>query len=97
MKVLSDALEAGFITQKDYNEAIHDNVYDRISVVNQEKTREVYQTYFTDALVEQVLQDLQDICGMSQQQAYYQLYSGGLAVYSTQDTKIHQQPQEFFF
>ena len=95
MKVLSDALEAGFITQKDYNEAIHDNVYDRISVVNQEKTREVYQTYFTDALVEQVLQDLQDICGMSQQQAYYQLYSGGLAVYSTQDTKIQKYCDDF--
>ena len=88
-KVLDDMLEAGFIDQKKHDKALADNVYSRITEVNQ-KIDDAPQTYFIDALVQQVMEDLQTKCGMSQQQAYYQLYAGGLSIYSTQDPHIQK-------
>lgn len=93
-KVLGDMLEEGWITTKAYNEALADDVYSRITETNQNLPSST-QTYFVDALVEQILDDLQTQCGMTQQQAYYQLYSGGLSIYSSQDPEIQKVCDDF--
>lgn len=36
MKVLNNMLDQGFISQSEYDEAVADNVYDRIQLVNVE-------------------------------------------------------------
>ena len=49
------------------------------------------QSYFVDALTEQILNDLEDPdigLGYSETQAYNTLYKGGLSIYSTQDLEI---------
>lgn len=95
-KVLNNMLEQEYISQAEYDEAINDDVYDRIATVNEEtETNSVY-TYFVDELTEQVLADLMDIKGFNETQAYNLLYSGGLSIYTTQDPEIQAIADEVF-
>lgn len=87
-KVLGNMLEQEYITQAEYDEAMADNVYDRIQTVNAEVGDSTTNSYFVDALTEQLLEDLVTKAGYNETQAYTLLYSGGLKIYSTQDPKI---------
>lgn len=92
---LDNMLEFGFCTQEEYDEAIQDDdVYSRLQVVNEEKSTS-FNSYFTDAVIEQVLKDLQ-AAGYSQSQANTMLYSGGLSIYTTQDPQIQKICDEVF-
>lgn len=86
-KVLNNMLEQGYIEQAEYDEAMTDNVYDRIQVVNNESQESTVNTYFVDALTDDVMQDLL-AAGYNETQAFTLLYSGGLKIYSTQDPHI---------
>lgn len=88
-KVLDNMLNQGYITQDAYNDAIADNVYSRIQVIDEETDDEEVNSYFVDALTNQVLNDLMDK-GYTETQAYTLLYSGGLNIYSTQDPDIQK-------
>lgn len=87
-KVLGNMLEQGYISQAEYDEAMADNVYDRIQTVNAEVGEDTTNSYFVDALTEQLLEDLVNKAGYNESQAYTLLYSGGLKIYSTQDPAI---------
>ena len=65
-----------------------DDVYSRIAIVNEEAEDKSVFTYFVDALTEQVLDDLMEVKGYNETQAYNLLYSGGLSIYTTQDPDI---------
>ncbi|MCR4694000.1 MAG: PBP1A family penicillin-binding protein [Pseudobutyrivibrio sp.] len=88
-KVLDNMLEQGYIKQAQYDEAMDDDVYDRIAVLNTELTSSS-TSYFVDALTDQVIDDLQNKNGLSETEAYSLLYSGGLSIYSTQDSAIQK-------
>lgn len=92
-KVLRDMLSNGFISEKEYNEALKDDVYSRIQAVN-EVISTSNSSYFVDELVEQVVSDLMTIKGYSEAQAYKLVYSGGLKIYSTQDSTIQHIMEE---
>ena len=87
--VLTYMKEQGYITSNDYNTAINDDVYSRIQTVDQ-KTRSVSTTtsYFTDALIQQVIKDLKQKLGYTETQAYNALYSRGLKIQTTQDLSL---------
>ena len=87
-KVLSDMLEQEFITQEEYDEALADNVYERIQLINVENEDADINSYFVDELTNQVISDLVEFKGYSETQAYKALYQGGLTIYSTQNTDI---------
>ena len=95
-KVLSHMLEQGYITQDEYDEAVADDVYSRIQVVNQEVEEDSVYTYFVDALTDDLLNDLVNVAGYNETQAYNLLYSGGLSIYSTQDSAIQKICDEAF-
>ncbi len=88
-KVLENMLDQGYITEEEYEEAVNDEeVYDRIAIVNAQTTSSSSSTsYFVDALTDQVYDDLVD-AGYSESEAYSLLYTGGLTIYSTQDSEI---------
>lgn len=88
-KVLNNMLEHGFIDQADYEEAMADDPYSRIQTVNLETDEDDVSSYFVDALVKDVMQDLID-AGYTENQAFYLLYSGGLKIYSTLDPAIQK-------
>ena len=86
--VLDKMLEHSWITRAEYESAMADNVYSRIKQVDYSTDDNQINSYFVDALTDQLLQDLQEICGYTEQQAFTLLYSGGLSIYSTQDPEI---------
>lgn len=88
--VLGNMLEQGYIDQAEYDEAMADPVYDRILQTSAVTEDTSPYSYFTDALIEDVIQDLMDEKGYSETQAYNLLYRGGLTIKSTQDSSIQQ-------
>ena len=89
-KVLKNMLDQDYITEADYEEAIADDVYDRIAVVNSSISAGGSTSYFVDALTDQVIDDLMEQKGYTETEAYSILYSGGLTIKSTQDTAIQK-------
>lgn len=94
-KVLRNMAEQGYISQEEYDEAMADDVYSRIQVVDSENGESTVNTYFVDALTDDVLEDL-IAAGYNETQAYTLLYSGGLKIYSTQDPAIQAICDEVF-
>ncbi len=92
-KVLGDMLDQGFITKSEYEAALADDVYGRIQVLNTELSTSS-TSYFVDALTDEIVEDLQDKLGYSESEAYSLLYSGGLSIYSTQDSNIQNIVEE---
>ena len=88
-KVLDDMLDQGYISQQEYDQAMADDVYSRIQIADSENEDSAVNTYFVDALTDDVLEDL-IAAGYNETQAYTLLYSGGLKIYSTQDPKIQK-------
>ena len=86
-KVLEHMLKHEFISKQEYDEAMADDVYNRIQVVNT-AVEESITSYFVDELTDQIIQDLIDLKGYTETQAYKALYNGGLTIYSTQDPAI---------
>lgn len=85
--VLDAMLRLDYITQEEYDEALADPVYDRISSYNSD-TETSYNSYFVDALIEDVLDDLIEKKGYSETDAYKAIYQGGLTIVSTQDVAM---------
>lgn len=95
-KVLRNMLKHGYITQAEHDEALADDVYSRIATVNEETKNNSVYTYFVDEVTEQVLEDLMEIKGYDERQAYNLLYSCGLGIFTTQDSKIQSICDEVF-
>lgn len=89
-KVLNGMLDQGYISQTEYDEAIADNVYERIQLVNTESEDDNVNSYFVDELTDQVIQDLIGKLGYTETQAYKALYQGGLTIESTQDPALQK-------
>lgn len=89
LTVLTYMLEQGYITQEEFDEALADNVYERIQLVNSEsEDNDDVNSYFVDELTDQIIQDMIDRLGYTETQAYKALYQGGLTIESTQDPAI---------
>ncbi|MCR5626900.1 MAG: PBP1A family penicillin-binding protein [Lachnospiraceae bacterium] len=89
-KVLRNMRDQGYITQAAYDEAMADDVYERIQTINAQNEESTINSYFVDALTKQVMEDLENELGYTETQAYNQLYSGGLSIYATQDPAIQK-------
>lgn len=88
-KVLRDMYDQGLISKEEWDEALADNVYDRIQNVNTTiiESSSPY-SYFVDELISQVQKDLQTKLGYTEAQAKKMLYSGGLKIITTQDPHV---------
>ena len=95
--VLQNMLDQGYISQSQYESALSDDVYARISEHNEEtqSTNSVY-SYFVDAAISQVQKDLVEKAGYSETQAFNALYSSGLKIYTTQDPGVQSALDEEF-
>lgn len=88
--VLKNMKEQGYITDKEYEDALADDVYSRIQQVNVEYAETNPNSYFVDALIDQVVQDLVEKKGYTDTQAYKAIYNGGLTIESTQNMAMQQ-------
>ena len=87
--VLNEMKEQGYISEEHYQEALRDKVYDRISEHNDMVSASM-NTYFVDAVIDDVANDLMEEKGYSESDAYKAIYQGGLTIHSTQDLDIQK-------
>ena len=80
------------ITDEEYQTALDDteSVYMRIASHIEETSEVSYYSYFTDEVINQLMEDLQTELGYSSSQASSLIYTGGLRVYTTQDRQIQE-------
>ncbi len=97
---LDKMLELAFITQAEYDEAMADTdaVYERIGLhdIDYREGNTTSGSYFSDAVYEQVKEDLVNIAGKTEAQAEYLMSSGGLRIESTMDPDIQAIANEEF-
>ncbi len=91
--VLAKMLELELISQGEYENAL---VEELNFVVNTEQKTLSSHSYFVDAVIEEVLEDLQTKCGYTKQIALKKLYSGGLKIYSTINVDIQDTMEDYY-
>ncbi len=96
LTVLQKMLEQGYITQEEYDEAVNDDIYSRIVGKSSEGYTEALHSYFVDALIVEVAEDLVEEKNMTEKQAYDLIYSGGLQITSTVDTNMQNIMEEAY-
>ncbi|MCL2202709.1 MAG: transglycosylase domain-containing protein [Defluviitaleaceae bacterium] len=86
--VLNNMLRLGFITEEEHFEAITTDVY--ATLVRDASTMAVVSTMtcYHDALVAQVRDDLIKLNTWTMAQAYREIFTGGLRIYSLQDLEM---------
>lgn len=89
-KILNHMLEQGMINKEQYDQALAEDIYSKVSDGNAQKKVEgnIIHGYFEDALFEQVSEDLQEKHNISKAQADNYIYNGGLQIYSTKDSNM---------
>lgn len=95
--VLSKMLEKKYISQEEYDEAVKE-IEQELKFENgdiETKNNGVY-SYHTDALLTEVISELQDKKHISKEFATNYLYMGGLKIYSAQDSSIQEDMETEF-
>lgn len=87
--VLGAMKDQEYISQEQYEEALADDVYDRILEHNNVVETSM-NTYFVDAVIDDVFNDLVESKGYSESEAYKAIYQGGLTIKSTQDLDMQK-------
>ena len=91
LQVLTAMQDYGFITDAEYEAAISDKVQTRVQRYNEHYMKNQKPTsYFIDTLVQSVIDDLKSTLGYTETQAVNLLYSSGLKIYSTLDSRIQE-------
>lgn len=85
--VLSKMLEFGHITQEQYDAAVAEEIVLRTQHGTQATQGDI-KSYFTDTVIEEVINDLVETKGYSYSRAESLVNSGGLQIYTTVDTRI---------
>lgn len=86
--VLYEMLDQGYITKAEYDEAVKTEL--KIEVNNNAISNNSVNSYFVDALTEQVINDLIDKYGYTKEKAGDLFYTAGYKIYATVDPKIQE-------
>ena len=85
--ILSQMLDQNMITEDEYNAAVSEQLNYRPYEEYQKDVKSTY-SYFTDEVIKDVINDLMTEKGYSRLVAENMVYSGGLNIYATIDTKV---------
>lgn len=84
--VLYEMLDQGYITQKEYDEAVKTEI--KVEVNENATAKDAINSYFIDALIDQVVDDLCEKYGYTEEKAEQLIYNGGYKIYATVDNDI---------
>lgn len=79
--VLEFMCEQGYITSEERDKALSANLKKHMKLSNSSSSS--FASYFTDYVLDEVIADLQEQEGMSENQAREYVYNGGLEIYTT--------------
>lgn len=90
--VLKNMLDQKYIAEDEYEEALGDDVYSRIKSVNEQKSagKNKINSYYVDAVIDNVISDLKQKLGYTETQAYNAIYREGLKIYTCQDKSLQE-------
>ena len=90
--ILKSMLEAEYLSEDQYAEALDEDIYSRIKIAYAHTALEEDEidSYYADAVVEQVIQDLKEELGFSETEAYNYLHRGGLRIYTCQEPNLQK-------
>lgn len=90
--VLKNMLDVGYISEDEYEDALGDDVYLRIQRNAETGTsgKSKENSYYVDAAIEQVMEDMKNQLGYSQTQVYNALYRDGVRIYTCQDMDLQK-------
>ena len=87
--VLDEMYAQGYITQEEHDAACAESItLTETSSSAENATRSSQNSYFTDALYYELLNDLQEKLNMTEDEARSMIFNGGLRVYSTVDPEV---------
>jgi len=93
-EVLAEMLEHSLITQAEYNVAVNRKLV--LDMTYDEVTGTTTNSWFTDAVIEDVIADLQEELDISYIAASTMLYSQGLSIYTTMDPFVQETLEDVF-
>ena len=91
--ILKNMLDQEYITEDEYEEALVAFGFSRIQDINKEKRTSSYgdiNSYYVDAVIENVVSDLKQKLGYTETQAYNAIYREGLKIYTCQDQSLQK-------
>ena len=87
--VLYEMWNQGYITEDEYNSACAETItVVEPSTAQENATRSSQNSYFTDAVYVQLMNDLQEKLNMTAEEAQSMIFNGGLRVYTTVDPEV---------
>ncbi|GMQ63869.1 transglycosylase domain-containing protein [Vallitalea maricola] len=89
-RILKKLIEQEKITQAQYDEALKEDVYNNIQIVNKTYAGNSSYSYYVDEVISRVKNDLMVKKGYTETQAFNLIYRGGLSIYINQDTDIQK-------
>ena len=92
--VLKNMAEEGYISDSQRDEALSDDLESHIKVGVSESADE--SSYFTDYAIDQLTDDIVSEYGISRSDAQDMIYTNGLKIYTTMDSKIQDIVEEEF-
>ncbi|MBQ8578786.1 MAG: PBP1A family penicillin-binding protein [Clostridia bacterium] len=93
-QVLPEMLEYGFITKAEYNLALNKELV--LDMQYDEVTGTTTNSWYTDAVIEDVIADLQEELDISYIAASTMLYSEGLSIYTCMDPFVQETLEDVF-
>lgn len=92
--VLYEMLDQGYITEEEYNAALSEEI--KITADERVLNQNSVNSYFVDALISQVSEDISEKYGYDKAHADQMFYNGGYKIYATVDTKIQETAEAVF-
>lgn len=92
--VLYEMHDQGYITEEEYNEAMNAEL--KIVADKSVLSQDTVNSYFVDAIITEVSEDLAEKYGYDQAHANKLFYTGGYKIYATLDTEIQSVAEKVF-
>ncbi len=95
--VLNKMKELEYISESEYNEAISEDIYSKlVGKIRTNENSDALHDYFVDSAIVALADQLVEERQITSQQAYNMIYSGGLQIYLTVDTRMQNIMEESF-
>jgi len=95
--ILAKMLELGHITEAEYDAALKERLRFNTAFLSERNSKpESQQSYFVDKVVLDVKKDLMKELDISENQALDMIYSKGLQIFTTQDTRLQDAMTDIF-
>ncbi len=86
--------ELGLISDEEYREALEDDIV--IAEQKAQNENEEIYSWFVDAVIEDVINELSEKFGLSREQAAAKVYSGGLSIHTTLDKDMQDMIEKYY-